>query len=87
MNTNVWAVDVRHLKGKIDHPTFMKKNQTSGGQTGFLGFATGSPIIHTAFDAKKWVKKYFLVFLNDRKLKKVVEITPFYGTLKGAVDF
>ena len=59
MNKNIWAVDVRHLKGKIDHPTFIKKNQTSGGKTGFLGFATGSPIIHTAFDAKKMVKKYF----------------------------
>ena len=59
MNKNVWAVDVRHLKGKIDHPTFLTKNQTSGGKTSFLGFATGNSIIHTAFDAKKIVNKYF----------------------------
>jgi hypothetical protein len=58
------VVDVRHIKGKIDHPHLKKKNGTSGGKTCLLGLATGSTIIHTTFYVKKKLKNVWELFLK-----------------------
>jgi hypothetical protein len=58
------VVDVRHIKGKIDHPHLKKKNGTSGGKTCLLGLATGSTIIHTTFYVKKTLKNVWELFLK-----------------------
>jgi hypothetical protein len=58
------VVDVRHFKGKIDHPIILKKKGTSNSKAVFLSFATGSTTCHTTFHNKKNSRKQCLIVLK-----------------------
>ena len=72
--------EVRRSRGNFEHPTFLKKNGSCQDQTMLIGLTPARTDFFTGFMLKKNSKKLLHLFLNLVFLKKVFEVTLFYGT-------